>query len=44
MKHLLTLSLLLPFAFFTSAQAQQVNVYVESYCYVEYGAIYSWLL
>jgi hypothetical protein len=34
MKHLLALSLLLPFAFFTSAQAQQVNVYVESYCYV----------
>jgi hypothetical protein len=33
MKHLLTLSLLLPFAFVTPTQAQQVNVYAESYCY-----------
>jgi hypothetical protein len=33
MKHLLTLSLLLPFAFVTPIQAQQVNVYGESYCY-----------
>jgi hypothetical protein len=33
MKHLLTLSLLLPFAFVTPTQAQQVNVYGESYCY-----------
>lgn len=34
MKHLLTLSLLLPFAFLVPTQAQQVNVYGESYCYV----------
>lgn len=35
MKHLLTLSLLLPFAFVTPTQAQQqVNVYGENYCYV----------
>jgi hypothetical protein len=33
MKHLLTLSLLLPFAFVAPTQAQQVNVYGESYCY-----------
>jgi hypothetical protein len=34
MKHLLTLSLLLPFAFAAPSQAQQVTVYGESYCYV----------
>jgi hypothetical protein len=34
MKHLLTLSLLLPFAFVAPTQAQQVNVYGENYCYV----------
>ncbi len=33
MKHLLALSLLLPFAFVAPTQAQQVNVYGESYCY-----------
>jgi hypothetical protein len=33
MKLLLTLSLLLPFAFVAPTQAQQVNVYGESYCY-----------
>ena len=33
MKHLLTLSLLLPFVFVAPTQAQQVNVYGESYCY-----------
>jgi hypothetical protein len=33
MKHLLTLSLLLPFAFVAPTQAQQVNVYAERYCY-----------
>ena len=33
MKHLLTLSLILPFVFVAPTQAQQVNVYAESYCY-----------
>jgi hypothetical protein len=33
MKHLLTLSLILPFVFVAPTQAQQVNVYGESYCY-----------
>ena len=33
MKHLLTLSLLLPFTFVAPIQAQQMNVYAESYCY-----------
>ena len=34
MKHLLTLSLLFPFTFAAPIQAQQFNVYGESYCYV----------
>jgi hypothetical protein len=34
MKHLLTLSLILPFVFVAPTQAQQVNVYGENYCYV----------
>ena len=33
MKHLFTLSLILPFVFVAPTQAQQVNVYAESYCY-----------
>jgi len=33
MKHLLTLSLLFPFTFAAPIQAQQFNVYGESYCY-----------
>jgi hypothetical protein len=33
MKRLLAVSLLVPLAFVTPTQAQQVNVYGESYCY-----------
>lgn len=34
MKKFLIASLLIPFTFATSTQAQQVNVYSENYCYV----------
>ena len=41
MKHLLTLSLILPFVFVAPTQAQQVNVYGESYCYTNIETLWT---